>query len=317
MDRVEKRAPWRDHENWRDSARSRAMPGFGELHEAEFRHLQQITPEGVVQRVASVSHVAVLPDAEREAVLDEVRDGAGHPSRRPGPRDRRDPLPGRLLLGRARSLRALKPEVAADLTSVSAWSAGGPHGREHRGDGIGRAAATAAASDRRLPSAAASSSPDRGTTFVRRGRRAARRARRCCSSTAGSRAPGLNWFQVVRAAARALQHRRPRPARPRPRAADPQGLPARRLRRRLRGDARASSAPAPSSRSATRWAARSRSCCGAATATSSTASCCARRASASCRNRLTRNVYQAGDAERDRDGAGSRGRRGSCRRCRW
>ena len=28
----------------------------------------------MVQRVASVSHVAVLPDAEREAVLDEVRE---------------------------------------------------------------------------------------------------------------------------------------------------------------------------------------------------------------------------------------------------
>jgi len=73
MDRVEKRAPWRDHENWRDSARRGAMPGFGELHPAEFRHAQPITPAGVVQRVASVSHVAVLPDKEREAVLDEVR----------------------------------------------------------------------------------------------------------------------------------------------------------------------------------------------------------------------------------------------------
>jgi SAM-dependent methyltransferase len=71
MDRVDKRAPWRDHENWRDSAR-RAMPGFGELHTAEFRHVQQITPAGVVQRVASVSHVAVLPAPERQAVLDEV-----------------------------------------------------------------------------------------------------------------------------------------------------------------------------------------------------------------------------------------------------
>jgi len=73
MDRVEKRAPWRDHENWRDSARQGPMPGFGDLHEAEFHHTQQITPEGVVQRVASVSHVAVLPGPEREAVLDEVR----------------------------------------------------------------------------------------------------------------------------------------------------------------------------------------------------------------------------------------------------
>jgi SAM-dependent methyltransferase len=81
MDRVEKRAPWRDHENWRDSALGGAMPGFGELHEAEFRHAPRITPAGVVQRVASVSHVAVLPGPEREAVLDEVRDLlATHPT---------------------------------------------------------------------------------------------------------------------------------------------------------------------------------------------------------------------------------------------
>jgi SAM-dependent methyltransferase len=73
MDRVEKRAPWRDHENWRDSVLHNPMSGFGELHEAVFRHAQRITPQGVVQRVASVSHVAVLPGAEREAVLDEVR----------------------------------------------------------------------------------------------------------------------------------------------------------------------------------------------------------------------------------------------------
>jgi len=71
MDRVEKHAPWRDHE-WRNTALE-AMPGFGELHEAEFRHVQQTTPEGVVQRVASVSHVAVLSEPEREKVLDEVR----------------------------------------------------------------------------------------------------------------------------------------------------------------------------------------------------------------------------------------------------
>jgi hypothetical protein len=49
------------------------MPGFGEVHEAEFRHVQELTPDGMIQRVASVSHVAVLPAAEREAVLDEVR----------------------------------------------------------------------------------------------------------------------------------------------------------------------------------------------------------------------------------------------------
>ena len=72
MDRVEKRAPWRDHDNWRASA-FQAMPGFGPLHAGEFRHEQTVTPEAMVQRVASVSHVAVLPDRERAAVLDEVR----------------------------------------------------------------------------------------------------------------------------------------------------------------------------------------------------------------------------------------------------
>ncbi len=83
MDRVEKKAPWRDHENWRDSA-NREMPGFtGGLRSAEFRHRQAITPEGVVQRVASVSHVAVLPEAEREQVLGEVRHLlATHPAAR-------------------------------------------------------------------------------------------------------------------------------------------------------------------------------------------------------------------------------------------
>jgi SAM-dependent methyltransferase len=72
MDRVEKKAPWRDHDNWRDSA-FREMPGFGPLHEGEFRHTHTVTPEAMVQRVASVSHVAVLPDTERAVVLDEVR----------------------------------------------------------------------------------------------------------------------------------------------------------------------------------------------------------------------------------------------------
>jgi SAM-dependent methyltransferase len=73
IDRVEKRAPWRDHENWRDSALA-AMPGFGPLHEAQFHHEHELRPEDVVRRVASVSHVAVLPDEARHAVLAEVRE---------------------------------------------------------------------------------------------------------------------------------------------------------------------------------------------------------------------------------------------------
>jgi SAM-dependent methyltransferase len=72
MDRVEKRAPWRDHENWRDSA-FRKMRGFGRLERAEFFHRQSITPDGILRRIASVSHVAVLEPQQRDAVFDEVR----------------------------------------------------------------------------------------------------------------------------------------------------------------------------------------------------------------------------------------------------
>lgn len=82
MDRVEKRAPWRDHENWRDSA-FREMSGFGPLERAEFFHRQSITPDGILRRIASVSHVAVLPRAQRDAVFDEVRSIiAGDPTAR-------------------------------------------------------------------------------------------------------------------------------------------------------------------------------------------------------------------------------------------
>jgi SAM-dependent methyltransferase len=72
MDRVEKRAPWRDHEHWRDSALGE-RPGFGELHEAEFHHQQVLSPDDVIARFASVSHVAVLAPDEQAAVLEEVR----------------------------------------------------------------------------------------------------------------------------------------------------------------------------------------------------------------------------------------------------
>lgn len=77
MDRVERRAPWRDHENWRDSALG-DRPGFGPLHRAAFRHEQPTTHEGVVERIRGVSHVAVLPPADRDVVLTEVREILAH-----------------------------------------------------------------------------------------------------------------------------------------------------------------------------------------------------------------------------------------------
>jgi len=81
MDRVEKKAPWRKHEEWRDSARQ--IDGFSPMDVAQFFHAQMLTPEDLVRRMASVSHVAVLPEQERAVVLDEVREvAATHPETR-------------------------------------------------------------------------------------------------------------------------------------------------------------------------------------------------------------------------------------------
>jgi SAM-dependent methyltransferase len=72
MDRVEKQAPWREHEAWHDSAFIE-HPDFTPLVEATFHHEQLLPPEAVVERFRSVSHVAVLPRVDQERVLDEVR----------------------------------------------------------------------------------------------------------------------------------------------------------------------------------------------------------------------------------------------------
>ena len=53
--------------------RSWRQPWFGPLHEATFHHEQLLSPADVVERVRSVSHVAVLPPEQQDAVLDEVR----------------------------------------------------------------------------------------------------------------------------------------------------------------------------------------------------------------------------------------------------
>jgi SAM-dependent methyltransferase len=72
MEHVERRAPWRDHDQWRETAFV-DQPWFGPLREATFHHEQLLTPDEVVDRIRSVSHVAVLPGQEQAAVLDGVR----------------------------------------------------------------------------------------------------------------------------------------------------------------------------------------------------------------------------------------------------
>ena len=108
MDRVEKRAPWREHDQWHDSALGERA-GFGPLHDATFHHEQPVSPDDVVERVRSVSHVAVLPPAEQARVLDEVRDLLATASRDPWRRRPRDPLPGRRLLVRTAVTAAPPP----------------------------------------------------------------------------------------------------------------------------------------------------------------------------------------------------------------
>ncbi|HEY1741206.1 MAG TPA: class I SAM-dependent methyltransferase, partial [Acidimicrobiia bacterium] len=80
MDRVEKHAPWRNHdhvattdEQERREESLLGTPGFGPVHTAQFHHEQALTPELVVERIKGVSHVAVLEGAAQESVLDEVR----------------------------------------------------------------------------------------------------------------------------------------------------------------------------------------------------------------------------------------------------
>jgi SAM-dependent methyltransferase len=71
MDRIEKRAPWRRHEEWSDSAVEHGA--FTPLTEGTFHHEQLLTREQVVDRFRSVSHIAVMGPAEQERALDEIR----------------------------------------------------------------------------------------------------------------------------------------------------------------------------------------------------------------------------------------------------
>src|SRR5262249_47809766 len=82
MDRVEKHAPWRDHrdgtggphgaQRWSEHGLV-GHPGWADFVTATFFHVHQVSHDDVVERVRSVSHVAVLEPREQAAVLDDVR----------------------------------------------------------------------------------------------------------------------------------------------------------------------------------------------------------------------------------------------------
>jgi hypothetical protein len=44
------------------------------LRMQEFAHIQRLTPDALLDRVASISFIAALPEAVRAAVLSQVRD---------------------------------------------------------------------------------------------------------------------------------------------------------------------------------------------------------------------------------------------------
>jgi len=83
MDRVEKRAPWRDHGDGTGTghpelrrterfATGAADSPFTPWTQATFWHVHHSTPEQVVDRMRSVSHIAALPPGEQRTVLGEI-----------------------------------------------------------------------------------------------------------------------------------------------------------------------------------------------------------------------------------------------------
>lgn len=82
IDRVEKAAPWRDHDSSTDPLLG-DRPGFASAVAATFRHEQICTTDELVERFRGVSHVAVLPPERRDSVLAELRELlATHPDTR-------------------------------------------------------------------------------------------------------------------------------------------------------------------------------------------------------------------------------------------
>jgi ubiquinone/menaquinone biosynthesis C-methylase UbiE len=75
VDRYESGAPRERTGRWRQSFS--ATSSFGSLHQLRFRHEQRLDRDGLVERVSSMSFIAILPPDRHRQVLDEVRRLAG------------------------------------------------------------------------------------------------------------------------------------------------------------------------------------------------------------------------------------------------
>jgi SAM-dependent methyltransferase len=73
MDKVESKAPWRGGGGKTLPERIDATPPWSDWVEATFHHVHYCSHEDLVDRVRSVSHIAVLPPGSQQAVLEQVR----------------------------------------------------------------------------------------------------------------------------------------------------------------------------------------------------------------------------------------------------
>ena len=71
--RLHKPVPWADLHTPRRFAAFTSTPYFTVPLEGIFHHVHESTPDQVVDRIRSISHVAALPHAELDRVLDDVR----------------------------------------------------------------------------------------------------------------------------------------------------------------------------------------------------------------------------------------------------
>ncbi len=69
MDRIEKTAPWRNHDQ---PDRFAQHPAFTDVERASFLHTVGMDEDTVIARVMSVSHAAVLPAPDRRALEREI-----------------------------------------------------------------------------------------------------------------------------------------------------------------------------------------------------------------------------------------------------
>ncbi len=69
MDRIEKTAPWRNHDQPDPFA---PHPAFADVERASFLHTVGMDEDTVIARVMSVSHAAVLPAPDRRALEREI-----------------------------------------------------------------------------------------------------------------------------------------------------------------------------------------------------------------------------------------------------